>query len=464
MIVKHRKMPALVWCAWVLVFLGASGAFAAELTFEQALEMLHEHNESLKAARTDLEMSEQRRLEARGLYFPEVSLGGNYTVLDDAVSIDLDALRQVIVSLHPAVPAGAVPAFDLPVQDERYWQAHIGFTWPVFAGGRILAANRASDAMLEASRQTVRATEYGLVSRLVQRYFGVRLARKVVEVRLQLLRGMERHLARAGALEKEGMISRAERLHAEVARAEAERLHSSALREAEIAETVLGSILSAEEPRNPVSPLFTVNDLEPVEYFRKQALLNSPLLKRLAARKEAAHQGYRKELGTLMPEVYLFGRRQLRDDDLTVLDPEWAAGVGVNMTLFEGMRRKHRIESARLQERKLAHLEKRLERDLTALVDKCYQEFMMARERLQSLAASFEAAEENLRVRTKAFEEGYGTSLDVVDAELALSRARIERLTAVYRMDVSLAALLEAGGRSERFVEYQKNSRAEVMS
>jgi hypothetical protein len=37
---------------------------------------------------------------------------------------------------------------------------------------------------------------------------------------------------------------------------------------------------------------------------------------------------------------------------------------------------------------------------------------------------------------------------------LALSRARVDRLTALYDLDVALARLLEASGQSERFPEY----------
>jgi outer membrane protein TolC len=47
-----------------------------------------------------------------------------------------------------------------------------------------------------------------------------------------------------------------------------------------------------------------------------------------------------------------------------------------------------------------------------------------------------------------------GTSLDVVDAQLALSRAQVDRLTALYELDVALARLLEASGQSSRFPEY----------
>ena len=54
------------------------------------------------------------------------------------------------------------------------------------------------------------------------------------------------------------------------------------------------------------------------------------------------------------------------------------------------------------------------------------------------------------------------TSLDIVDAQLALSRVKIERLIAAYEFDVSLAKLLEASGQSEHFEEYLSRADVEV--
>ena len=54
-------------------------------------------------------------------------------------------------------------------------------------------------------------------------------------------------------------------------------------------------------------------------------------------------------------------------------------------------------------------------------------------------------------MRTRAFEEGLATSLDVVDARLSLSRVELERLAAAYEFDVALADLLEASGQGARF-------------
>ena len=79
--------------------------------------------------------------------------------------------------------------------------------------------------------------------------------------------------------------------------------------------------------------------------------------------------------------------------------------------------------------------------DVQTLVEKSYNELMKDGEQLEAMETSIKFAEEYLRVRQKAFKEGFATSIDLVDAQLALSKVKIERLKALYEFDVSFARL-----------------------
>jgi len=149
----------------------------------------------------------------------------------------------------------------------------------------------------------------------------------------------------------------------------------------------------------------------------------------------------------------VFGKRELHTSDLTLLDPTWAAGVGATITLFDGFERGHRIAAARIQKGRVDDLEHRTRRDIETLVEKRYCELEKARDQYDALKPAQALAAENLRVRTRAFEEGLATSLDVVDARLSASRVELERLAAAYDFDVALAELLEASGQAARFEE-----------
>jgi outer membrane protein TolC len=98
--------------------------------------------------------------------------------------------------------------------------------------------------------------------------------------------------------------------------------------------------------------------------------------------------------------------------------------------------------------------ESRGRRDVELLVAQRYRELKEARDRLAELETTRTLAEESLRAQQIAFSAGLATSLDVVDAEAALSRVRLGMLKALYDADVALAGLLEAAGETDRLVEY----------
>ena len=80
-----------------------------------------------------------------------------------------------------------------------------------------------------------------------------------------------------------------------------------------------------------------------------------------------------------------------------------------------------------------------------------------AKSRLESLKKTRELAEEAHRSQTLAYEAGLATGLDVVDAELALSRLQVADLKAHYDAVVAWLGLLEASGEVVNAGEMLKN-------
>ncbi|HMM35962.1 MAG TPA: TolC family protein, partial [Thermoanaerobaculia bacterium] len=109
------------------------------------------------------------------------------------------------------------------------------------------------------------------------------------------------------------------------------------------------------------------------------------------------------------------------------------------------------ILAARERGDRVADLAARARRDVETLVEKRYREARKAQEQIEAFGAALELARENVRVRTRAFEEGVATSLDVVDALLSLAKVELGRLAAARDLDVALAELLEAAGRTETY-------------
>lgn len=406
------------------------------LSFREALAVSRQHNRKLRAADAQVERSRAARAAARGLYFPSVSAIGLYAHLNDRLFVDVNGLRATVLQNDP-------------------YKASLTARWTVFAGGGILAANRAALAGVVAAEQERRGTEQGVTTELVDRYFKRRLAADVLEVRRQALETFTRHLDDAHRLKAAAQIARTDELRAEVAHAEADRELKKAARDVDLASVALRSTLGNEVDAMPTTSLVLITGLEPRTTFAAAAVSGNATIGRLAALREQARQGARAARAELLPSITVFGTQELFQARLnSTTDPQWIVGVGARWELFDGLGRVNRLRSARDLEVAIGFEQERAKDEVATLVQQRYDEYESAREQYQSLETTVALAQESLRSERKAYESAVGTSLDVIDAELSLSRAQVARLTALYDLDLALAQLLEASGQSDRFLEY----------
>jgi outer membrane protein TolC len=422
------------------------------LSFRDALGVTRQQNQQLRAAQAQVERSRATRSAERGLYFPTITANGIYAHMNDRLFVDLNGLRPLLSALNPAVP---IPRLDATVLQNDPYRIGLSALWTVFAGGSILAANRGAQAGVTVAEQEQRAAEHGTMTELVDRYFKRRLSGDVLEVRQQALETLTRHLEDAHRLREAGQIARTDELRAEVARAEADREFKKARRDVDLASVALRSTLGNQLDALPTTPLTLIAKLEPLATFSGAAVNGNAAVARLAAMREQARQGALAARGDLFPSVSVFGSNEFFRRGLnSTIDPKWIVGVAVRWNVFDGFARVNRLRSARDLEGALGFEHDRERNEVSALVQQRYDEYQSALEQYQSLETTLALAQESLRSERRAYEAAVGTSLDVVDAELALSRAQVDQLTSLYDLDLALARLLEASGQSERFLEY----------
>ena len=175
-----------------------------------------------------------------------------------------------------------------------------------------------------------------------------------------------------------------------------------------------------------------------------------------------AEIGLKVQNANYLPSVALMGTYDVWNYDLSPYMPHWMVGVGLKWTIFDGLARERNRKSAKLKVSQVAEFEQKASKDIQTGVEKYYQELQMSLEQIKDLETAQEFTEEYFRVRQKAFHEGLATSTDVVDANLALVKVKIERLQAAYQFDVALAKLLEISGLSGKFSEYQTSEKAKI--
>lgn len=457
------KTIALFVCS----LLGIQTAYSAPISFQQAWELLKQNNNSLAAERANVERYEHLKNSKGNLNLPSISVGANFTRLDNDVTL---SGQQIMESTGQTVPLPAallssIGSITSTVTERDIFSSSIRAVWPIFTGGRISAAQDAAIGKKEEAQSQLAMETQARYEDLAKYYYSVVLAQQVLETRSSVEAGLTKHRDNALKLEQQGQIAHVERLQAEASLDKAAVERKKAQKDLDIAQNALTEILGQTTLVEPDGELFVNQSLPSMDAFVEQTLNTYPGLDLLDAKEKQASSLINAEKGKYYPEVYLYGDYSLYEDDslASQMKPDWLVGIGVSVPLIENTGRSDQIKAAHSAVSQVKYLKAQARQDLQVLVKKTYLEAEQALEEVTGLNSSLNLAQENLKLRQKAFTQGLSTSLDVVDAELYLASVKTQQYVASFNYLISLNKLLALTSEMDTFDNY-KNSAIPLTS
>lgn len=476
---KTEKMNRgrLVFVGLVLYLLTAAPAGAEGLAFVDAWRQVQDGNDSLAADRANIERTGHLRQAARDLYYPKIEVTGRYTRLDQPVELSasdllgsmpaggtVGKLLSGLGQTYGMTPAQLSAGLTSTIADRDLRTSSVTGLWPIYAGGRIDAAQDIAAGQEEEARRQFALGRQRQFELLSQVYFSVVLARDVLTTRAEVRKALTIHRDHAVLLEKEGQIAHVERLQAEASLDKAKVDEKKAGHDLDIAGVALARMLKSQDAIDPGSRLFINRELPPISFFLDKTLACHPGLGIYDAKTRQAEGLVKVEKGKYLPEIALFGSYDLYEDDYLAneLTPEWLAGVGISIPLVDRSGRSGNLAAARSRLQQIGSLRAQAAQDLSVLVEKTYRQAEQALDEYNGLGSSLALAEENVRLREKSFDQGLSTSLDVVDSRLFLAGIKTQRSVAAYAYILSLSRLLAMSGTDDNFASYQHDHGIEV--
>jgi len=411
---------------------------ALELTLPQAVQTALRQNPQVLVAQNEVDIARAQAGQARAERYPQVGVQESYVYVEGAES-----------------PLGGLGAFSSilggglePSNTFRRDQLNIKQT--LYAGGQIASAVRASRFLAESREWQRQAKLNDLEYQTKQAYYDTLLARALIRVAQESVVTFERHLADTQQMFDVGLVSQFEVLRART-EVSARQSNWVAAKNAErLALVNFRRILAVpqDQPLRLTSSIEIVPLKESLEDLLIEAEQARPELIALNKGVSAAGQNVRAAKGRYLPQAAATAE-YLNVDKGGMTQPDgWTLGLGAQWEVFTGGRRKHQVAEARARESSLVNQRDDLTRLIELDVRQAYIQMQDALAKVMEERATVVFAREGLRLAQLRFQEGVGTQVEILDAELALTGAESSLIRAMRDYAVAHASMEKATGRS----------------
>lgn len=467
----------------------ADRVFHENLSLHRAVEIALKQNPEILKALQEIERTRGQFIEIRAEALPHVSLSGNYRQQDPALvqgfgaPVDTAAqkgneqlqntltglqgnlsdsgqvtaaseLGQVLNSLQsnpqPTSSQGNLfQSLGSGGMLDKSWRIAIEVRQALYTGGQVRAALRIAKFTQESSYWNLRDTVDRIVARVRTQFDSILLNRSLITVQEESTRLLENQLQDQQNRFKAGSVPRFNVLRAEV---ELSNVRPNLIRarndyliaQLELCKTlglpagpggdpqllVVGQLSGSPRPFSLSTALQVARERRPLlKVQRQNILIETEQIK-------VALAGYKPRLDI---NAGYEARNSILSNDLSDVINGWFFGVTGRWEIFDGLATSGRTQQARsrLETARLNYLDSLQQVELE--VQKAFARMRQAQETIESQQKNVEQALEALRLATERLDAGAGTQLDVLDARVALTRARITELQARADYQIALA-------------------------
>ena len=401
-----------------------------KLTLEQAVAIALENNHQLEAARLEVERADARVSEAVGTALPKLDFNARYAyALKKPVFFLPDFLNPESDKVTP-IEIGATHAMDAGFVAEQ-----ILFDAAVFIGVG------AAKTYARGARELFRSTEMDVITEARKAFFAVLVTAEVYALAKENLTFSQDNYATVKTLAAQGLVAEYDLLRAEVT---VENFRPEVIN----AENSYRQALNNLKQRLGIPYNRPVNVAGALEYRPVSdsilAIAQQRVLQDNASLSALRYQGQVNDAiasaqrSYYLPTLSAFGNYQWvsQKNDFSISTNDFIAnstiGLSLRFNLFNGLQTGARVEQAELEFLKTQEQIAGLELTLQSSTEATVLELERSRQRIESQGRTIQQAERGFQIATTRYATGSGTLLEVNDAQLALARAKVNHLEAIF--------------------------------
>lgn len=406
-----------------------------ELDLNKSLEFAEKNNYNLKLARFNKERADEQVSETYGTsVFPDIKGSIRYN----------RAIKRGEFTIETPFFEGS-----FPVGTENTLSAGVTLEQPLFSGTMFLAI-RIARTYAEIADLGVEATFNDIKLNVKKAFYGVLLAKEAVELAKANYKLAEDNVRTAKSLYDAGLINEYDYIRAKVQQSNLTPEVENAENTLKLSYNALAIILGL--PLNQkiiINDSLNYNEYNIDEYENLLSELEKNYsLKQLELQAKLREDAISVRVNEYFPSLNLFGNWQTEAQEN---DPRsfnrWryknavSVGLLLKIPIFNGFQTAAKIEQAKIDHKEALEQFYFTKKILQNNLEEVLLNIKTNKSKISSYNESVEEAELAYSISSKRFASGLGTQLEILDASVALFRAKINYLSAVYDYKVNYATL-----------------------
>jgi outer membrane protein TolC len=397
-----------------------------------------ESNKGLKQKQLDYASDLSALKEAKGMFFPDISMNARYTVARGGRTIEFpvgDMLNPVYSTLNMLTASDVFPqienqefAFYRPTEHET----KLSLVQPIF-NSDIVQNYRIKKQYVEISRIDVERYQRELIKEVTKAYYEYKKAYNLLALADTSLSLVEENLRVSQKLFENDRVTKdaVYRSESELSKVEVQRAQANNLVEASRAyfNFLLNRTLTEPVELMPESP---VPPLVPLEDATRLALQNRNELQQIEGYKRLNQYVTSLQKGKNIPGVfgvvdYGFQGEQYR---FTSEDDFMLASLVMKWNLFQGNVNRQRVHQSRIESEKLEELYMQTEQQISLEVLDNFYGLQAAYESVKSAGKQTSSAIRAYELINRKYMEGQTSLLELIDARTNVTSAAANSIVA----------------------------------
>jgi outer membrane protein TolC len=435
-IMEHIYALALSLIRVTAVCVLVSSAYAGEtklvLTLAKAVSLALEQNRDVLIAEQGRYKANAQVSEARSGAFPQITVSGQYSRFINKPVMFIPANTPLLN------PTNSTMTLDLGSNNTYAMTAQLS---QALFDQKVGVALDIASTYEEYAEQGYYATEQSVALAVKKAFYAVLLSQKLVEANRQGLDVVRANASNVESLYRHGNAAEFDLLRANVQLANTEPLVVSSENNLVLAKNFLKNLLAVPlDQEIELEGEFTFDEIpkETMDEAERNGFSTNPSMIQLSLQESILEKNISVEQASYFPSLSVVGAYQWQTQDNTFRFNNylWAStfsvGLQLSYTLFDGFKTSARSQQASIDLQNIRYARLKAEEGLQIQMQSGELKMAEAKKRIQGQEQNIDQAEKAVRIAQTRFKSGVGTQLELLDTQVAMTRAQTNYAQAVY--------------------------------